>query len=76
MRLRDLDYERESTSELLGFSFTPVKVLEVDTSGAVNDVWENDLIKYMSHLPTIMMTSRNATLLLIAYHLVDPSSFL
>ena len=63
-------------SELFGFGLTLVEVLEVNTSWAVNDVWENKLIEYMSHLPTIVMKSRNATLLVIAYHLVDPGLLL
>ena len=75
-RLRDLDQLRKSTTELLGLGLTPVEVLEVDTSWAVNDVRENDLLKYMRHLPTIVMESRNAMLLIIAYRLVDPSLLL
>ena len=76
MQLQDLDQKRESTSELFDFGFTPVEVLELNTSWAVNDVWENELLKYMSRLPMIMIKSRNATLLVIAYHLIDPGVFL
>jgi hypothetical protein len=76
VQLRDLDQERESTTELLRLGLTPVEVLKVDTSWTVNDVWENDLLEYMRHLPTIVMKSRNATLVVIVYHLVDPGLLL
>jgi hypothetical protein len=45
-------------------------------SWAVNDVGENDLLKYMRHLSTIVMESQDTTLLIIAYHLVDPGLLL
>ena len=57
MQLRDLDQLRESTAELLRLGLTLVKVLEVDLSWTVNDVWDNDLLEHMSHLPTIVMKS-------------------
>ena len=55
-----------SVYALLKLGLTPIKVLEVDMTWTINDVWENDLLKYMRHLPTIVMKSRNATLLVIA----------
>ena len=76
MRLHDLGQLREGTTELLGLGLILVEVLKVNTSWAVNDVGKNDLMKYMRHLPTIVMESRNTTLLVIAYHLVDPGLLL
>ena len=72
VRLRDLGQLREGTTELLGLGLVLVEVLEGNTSWVVNDVGKNDLMKYMHHLPTIVMERRNTTLHVIAYHLVDP----
>jgi hypothetical protein len=75
-RLRDLDQLGKGTAELLGLGLVLVEVLVVDTGWAINDVRQNNLLEYMRHLPTIVMESRNATLFVIAYHLVDPGLLL
>ena len=69
--LQEFDDKRECSSELPRLGSTPIEILEVDTGGMISDVWKENRFEYMNHVITIVVESRNTTLLMIMYHLVD-----
>ena len=75
-RLREFDEKRECSRELLRLGSTPIEILEVDTGSTISDVRKDNRFEYMSHLTTIVVESRNTTLLVITHHLADPSLLL
>ena len=71
--LREFDEKRKCSPELLRLSNLPIEILEVDTGSTIRDVRKNNRLKYMCHLPTIVVERGNTMLLAIMYHLVEPS---
>ena len=64
------DEKRKCSAELFRLDSLPI---EVDTSSTIGDVRKNNRPEYMCDLPTIVVESRNTALLVITYHLVEPS---
>ena len=54
----------------------PIEILVVDMNRPMGDVRHDNRFEYMSHVITIVVESRDTTLLMITYHLVDPGLLL
>ena len=70
--LGSFDEKRESSGELLKLGSTLIEILEVNTKGPIGHVRRDNRFEYMSHVITTVVESRDTTLLMITYHLVDP----
>ena len=75
-RLRESDENKECSPDLLRLGSTPIEILEVTTGSTISDVRKDDRFEYMSNVTTIVVESRNTTLLVSTYHPVDPSLLL
>ena len=75
-RLREFDEKRECSRELLRLGSTPIEILVVDMNSTIDDARPDNRFEYMNHVITIVVESRIPMLLMITYHLVDPSLLL
>ena len=75
-RLREFDEKRKCSPVLLGLGSILIEFLEVDAGSTISDLRKNNRFEHMCHLPTIMVESRNTTLPVITYHLVEPGFLL
>ena len=69
-RLREFNEKRKCSPELLGLGIIPIEILEVDKGSMISDVRKKNRCEHMCHLQTIMLESRNTTLLVTMHHLL------